>query len=34
MHGKKEKGMKEQQLTRPEPETSRSIADPLAAEPR
>ena len=32
--GKKEKGMEKQQLTRPEPATSRSVADPLAAEPR
>ena len=31
---KKEKGMEKQQLTGPEPATSRSIADPMAAEPR
>ena len=28
---KKKKGMEKQQLTRPEPATSRSIANPLAA---
>ena len=33
-HGKKEKGMKKRQVTRPEPATFRSTADPLAAEPR
>ena len=30
---KKEEGKEKQQLTGPEPATSRSIADPLAAEP-
>ena len=33
-HGKKGKGMKKQQLTGPEPATSRPIPDPLAAETR
>ena len=31
---RKEDGVEEQQLTRPEPATSRSVAVPLAAEPR
>ena len=30
---KKEEGKEKQQLTEPEPATSRSIANPLAAEP-
>ena len=34
MHGKEREGNREQQLTGPDPETSRSITDPLAAEPR